>query len=76
MKNLKEERLGQTKLMNCGEYATIIEYNNANDMAVRFEDGSINKTFYNKFKNMAGTKSKAIVKKTWSKKNDELRYGV
>jgi ribosomal protein S27E len=51
MKNLKEERLGQTKLMNCGEYATIIEYNNANDITVKFEDGSINKTFYNEFKN-------------------------
>ena len=51
MKNLKEERLGQTKLMNCGENATIIEYNNANDITVKFDDGTIINTSYCAFNN-------------------------
>ena len=33
--------LGQRKLMNCGMMAEIIEYNNAKDITIRFDDGEI-----------------------------------
>ena len=36
-----ENRLGETKMMNCGMEATIIQYKNAMDIDVRFEDGSM-----------------------------------
>lgn len=41
-------RLGETKQMNNGMMATIIKYLHANDIDVKFEDGSIahNKTYY------------------------------
>ena len=38
-----ENRLGETKMMNCGMEATIIQYKNAMDIDVRFEDGTIAK---------------------------------
>ena len=37
----KIDRLGETKMMNCGMEATIIQYKNAMDIDVRFEDGSM-----------------------------------
>ena len=36
-----ENRLGETKMMNCGMEATIIQYKNAMDIDVRLEDGSM-----------------------------------
>ena len=36
---LKKQRLGMTKMMNCGMKATIVEYFDSTDMTVRFEDG-------------------------------------
>lgn len=47
----KINRVGETVLMSCGLSATIIQYRNANDMDVEFEDGVVvtNKT-YNHFK--------------------------
>ena len=36
-----EARLGETQMMNCGMEATIIQYKNAMDIDVRFEDGSM-----------------------------------
>lgn len=35
----RDERLGETKKMNCGLLATIIEYRAAGDIDVKFEDG-------------------------------------
>lgn len=43
-------RVGETKKMNCGEFATIIEYNNCSDIKVEFENGDIVKTQYSHFK--------------------------
>ena len=37
----KIDRLGETRMMNCGMEATIIRYGNAGDIDVRFEDGSV-----------------------------------
>ena len=37
----KIDRLGETRMMNCGMEATIIQYKNAMDIDVRFEDGSV-----------------------------------
>ena len=53
--NLKEDyskRLGETKMMKCGMKCTIVEYINAKNITVQFEDGTIikNKT-YQSFKN-------------------------
>lgn len=47
----KIDRVGETRVMNCGMEATIIQYKNAMDIDVRFEDGTIvgSKT-YNAFK--------------------------
>ena len=43
------ERVGETRMMNCGMEATIIEYFGADDITVQFEDGTIrrNKRYYN-----------------------------
>ena len=38
---LGETRLGETRIMKCGMKATIIRYNNAHDIDVRFEDGTV-----------------------------------
>ena len=47
----KTNRLGETKMMNCGMEATIIQYKNAMDIDVRFEDGTVVKhKSYSKFK--------------------------
>ena len=37
----KTERIGETRVMNCGMKATIIEYRKARDIDVKFEDGQI-----------------------------------
>ena len=51
MKASAENRLGETKMMNCGMEATIIQYKNAMDIDVRFEDGTVVKhKSYSKFK--------------------------
>ena len=39
----KIDRLGETRMMNCGMKATIIRYGGYNDIDVRFEDGAIAK---------------------------------
>ena len=51
MKVSAKNRLGETRMMNCGMKATIIRYNGGRDIDVRFEDGTIvgSKT-YNAFK--------------------------
>lgn len=44
-------RLGETRLMNCGLNATIIGYTSANDITVKFEDGTVKeRVAYSKFK--------------------------
>lgn len=37
----KTNRLGETRMMNCGMEATIIRYGKYSDIDVRFEDGVI-----------------------------------
>ena len=37
----KIDRLGETRMMNCGMEATIIRYGNAMDIDVCFEDGKV-----------------------------------
>ena len=47
----KTNRLGKTRMMNCGMKATIIRYGKAIDIDVRFEDGTVVKhKSYSKFK--------------------------
>ena len=41
IKAFAENRLGETRMMNCGMEATIIRYENAMDIDVRFEDGTV-----------------------------------
>ena len=46
-----ENRLGETRMMNCGTEATIIRYGGATDIDVRFEDGTmIEHKIYDNFK--------------------------
>ena len=48
----KETRLGETRMMNCGEIAFIVNYKNNNDITVQFEaTGELVKTTYQQFKN-------------------------
>ena len=57
-----EARLGETQMMNCGMKATIIRYEGATDIDVRFEDGTVVKhKEYSKFKKggIANPKNKA-----------------
>ena len=56
------QRLGETQMMNCGMKATIIRYENAKNIDVRFEDGAIAKhKLYGEFKkgNIANQNTKA-----------------
>ena len=47
----KTNRLGETRMMNCGMKATIIRYGKADDIDVRFEDGAVvEHKLYRKFK--------------------------
>ena len=47
----KIDRLGETRMMNCGMEATIIRYGNSKDIDVRFEDGTVVKNrWYGNFK--------------------------
>ena len=39
----KIDRVGETRMMNCGMEATIIRYNTNKDIDVRFKDGAIAK---------------------------------
>lgn len=41
LNSLKLKRIGETIILNCGFKATLIEYRNANDIDVRFEDGAV-----------------------------------
>lgn len=75
----KIDRVGETRVMNCGMKATIIRYGGYNDIDVRFEDGAVaeHKT-YGAFKKsgIANSNIKASAKKTsWRNLDDELRYG-
>lgn len=48
----KEERLGETRMMNCGEIAFIVNYIHSNDITVQFKTtGELVKTTYKHFKN-------------------------
>ena len=48
----KTDRLGETRMMNCGMEATIIRYENARDIDVRFKDGAVvEHKIYGDFKN-------------------------
>lgn len=50
-RNKRASRIGKSNVMCCGKQATIIEYRNASDMDVRFEDGTIRKhVHYQAFK--------------------------
>ena len=39
----EKNRVGETKMMNCGQAATIIQYRNSLDIDVQFEDGYVSK---------------------------------
>ncbi len=45
-----KQRLGDRKLMNCGEFAEIIEYNSYKDIMVQFDTGEKKRTSYDLFK--------------------------
>ena len=59
----KNSRLGESRMMNCGDVATIIEYRDAEDIDVAFEDGTIRTsvTYYN-FQNRNIAKIKKNIK--------------
>ena len=51
-KNLAEERLGEARMMNCGEIAFIVNYSHSNDITVQFKKtGELVKSTYQCFKN-------------------------
>ena len=48
----KKTRLGESRIMNCGEIAFIVEYTNCNDITVKFKNTEeVVKTTYQHFKN-------------------------
>ena len=52
MKVLSDKRIGETRLMNCGMKATIVDYKNAENIDIEFEDGVVvTYKAYNSFKN-------------------------
>ena len=57
-KTIYNSRIGESKQMNNGEYATIISYKNYNNISVEFDDGTVRKNAsYDSFK-------KGILRKT------------
>lgn len=50
-KPAKTNRIGEENKNSQNKKMKIIEYNNANDIVVEFEDGSIKRTYYKEFKN-------------------------
>lgn len=38
---MNSNKIGETKLMNCGQSATIIKYKNSRSIDIRFETGEI-----------------------------------
>jgi len=66
--NIKASRLGKTRMMNCGMEATIIRYNTAKDIDIRFEDGTVvEHRTYNSFKN--GTIAHPLIRLGCDSKN-------
>ena len=64
----KIDRLGETKMMNCGMEATIIRYGRCDDIDVRFEDGTVvEHRTYNSFKN--GTIAHPLIRLGCDSKN-------
>ena len=48
--NDRNKRIGETKMMNCGFSCVIVDYNNAHDITVEFEDGTrLTKKYYRDF---------------------------
>ena len=61
-------RLGKTRMMNCGMETTIIRYNTAKDIDIRFEDGTVvEHRTYNSFKN--GTIAHPLIRLGCDSKN-------
>lgn len=51
-KNINSNKLDENKVMNCGELATIVEYNGYNDIVIIFQKtGELVNSTYGKFKN-------------------------
>ena len=74
-----EGRLGETRMMSCGMKATIIRYENADDINICFENGKVveHKT-YRAFKKRVYCTSKykcSCRSPSWWNSNDELWYG-
>ena len=66
--NMKASRLGKTRMMNCGMETTIIRYNTAKDIDIRFEDGTVvGHRTYNSFKN--GTIAHPLIRLGCDSKN-------
>ena len=65
---MKASRLGKTRMMNCGMETTIIRYNTAKDIDIRFEDGTVvEHRTYNSFKN--GTIAHPLIRLGCDSKN-------
>lgn len=56
----KQSRIGETRKMNCGLNATIIKYNGTKNIEIKFENGIIKRTNYDKF--CAGTPTPLLMK--------------
>lgn len=71
----KTNRLGETRMMNCGMEATIIRYGKYSDIDVRFEDGVIvEHKRYRAFEN-GNIANPNFNPRLGETKNDELWYG-
>lgn len=73
---VKIDRLGETRMMNCGMEATIIRYGTCADIDVRFEDGTVavHKT-YNAFKKGEIANQNIKASRLGETPHDELWYG-
>ena len=41
LQNYDRKYIGQTRVMNCGAKATVIAYQNSDNITIRFEDGRV-----------------------------------
>ena len=72
----KEERLGEARVMNCGEIAFIVEYVGYNNITVQFKTtGELVKTTYQNFKN-CNVKCNVITKESSNPVMNEINHRI
>lgn len=76
LNNLRDKRIGESRMQKCGQAATIIDYTGALNITVRFEDGTVvkKKQYGNFLKGTIGNPS-VVGSRTYARVNGVSRIG-